>query len=209
MTENVYFLTKPLLDNMANQYLTEDELEKMMDDDFIERAKGLGPISWEWYARSLKHAADILHDRYKLACNEANLNLGGRMNVPEEEPYERDLRLSFVYYLLMGLAIENLVKGIIMVKHPEYLKDSTQIKCIGTHNTFKLLNENKIDGFIIDKDILIALSKSVKWMSKYPVSLRRVDFDWGCDWVNPEDIDKLYKKLYKKLNEEKLSQGER
>ena len=40
-------------------------------------------------------------------------------------------------------------------------------------------------------------------MSKYPVSLKRKNFDWGCDWVDPEAVDKLYKNLHERLDEEK------
>jgi hypothetical protein len=78
---------------MEKWILTADELNDMMDDDFIERARGLGPASWESYAKSLKYAADIIYERYKSAYVESCSNdLGGRMDLPAEEPYERDLQ---------------------------------------------------------------------------------------------------------------------
>ena len=134
---------------MEKWILTADELNDMMDDDFVERARGLGPISWESYAKSLKYAADIIIERYRSAVVESSHNFGGRMNVPAEEPYERDLRLISTYYLLMGLSIENLAKGIVVIRHPEYLKKNTELdkKLIGTHNTNWLLNNNNIYGF--------------------------------------------------------------
>jgi hypothetical protein len=154
-----------------------------------QRAKGLGPMSWERYAISLKYAADVLLEKYKPAIKELS-SVGRRMDVPEEEWFERDVRLIHTYYLLMGLSIENLVKGIIMTSHPEYLKNnaSSLKEHIGTHNTNWLLKSNNIYGFTDYEDILECLSKCVLWMSKYPVSLKRKDFDWGCDWVDPDAV---------------------
>jgi hypothetical protein len=131
--------------------------------------------------------------------------MGGRMDVPEEEWFERDVHLIHTYYLLMGLSVENLVKGIIMIRHPEYLRNNTELiqDRIGNHNTNWLLKSNNIYGFTDNEDILECLSKCVIWMSKYPVSLTREKYDWGCDWVDPEAVDKLYKTLYERLAEEK------
>jgi len=98
---------------MTEWPLTPEELEKMIDDDFIERAKGMGPMGWEGYAKYLKYAADVILERYKPAIKELSSQEGGRMDVPEEEWFERDVHLIYTYYLLMGLSIENLVKGII------------------------------------------------------------------------------------------------
>ena len=172
---------------------------------FIERAKGMGPMGWEGYAKYLKYAADVILERYKPAIKELSSQEGGRMDVPEEEWFERDVHLIYTYYLLMGLSIENLVKGIIMIRHPEYLRNNTELikERMGTHNTIWLLNSNNIYGFTDYENILDALSKCVIWMSKYPVSLKRKNFDWGCDWVDPEAVDKLYKNLHERLDEEK------
>jgi len=190
---------------MTEWPLTPEELEKMIDDDFIERAKGMDLMGWEGYAKSLKYAADVILERYKPAIKELSSQEGGRMDVPEEEWFERDVHLIYTYYLLMGLSIENLVKGIIMIRHPEYLRNNTELinERMGTHNTIWLLNSNNIYGFTDYENILDALSKCVIWMSKYPVSLKRKNFDWGCDWVDPEAIDKLYKNLHERLDEEK------
>jgi len=190
---------------MTEWPLTPEELEKMIDDDFIERAKGMGPMGWEGYAKYLKYAADVILERYKHAIKELSSQEGGRMDVPEEEWFERDVHLIYTYYLLMGLSIENLVKGIIMIRHPEYLRNNTELikERMGTHNTIWLLNSNNIYGFTDYENILDALSKCVIWMSKYPVSLKRKNFDWGCDWVDPEAVDKLYKNLHERLDEEK------
>jgi len=195
---------RPSFDNMAELSLTSEELEKMLDADFIERARGLGPMSWERYAISLKYAADIILERYKPAIKEY-AKMGRGMDLPEEEWFERDVRLIHTYYLLMGLSIENLVKGIIMIRHQEYLKNDNELlkERIGTHNTNWLLKSNNIYGFTDCEYILECLSKCVLWMSKYPVSLKRENFDWGCDWVDPEAVDRLYINLHERLDEEK------
>jgi len=103
----------------------------------------------------------------------------------------------------MGLAIENLAKGIIMVIHPEYLKSNAELnkKKIRTHNVCGLLDNNDICGFEEDKELLNALSTRVIWMSRYPVPLERKNFSWETHWMNPESIDNLYKRLYDRLDE--------
>ncbi|HNY35423.1 MAG TPA: hypothetical protein PKK68_12250 [Methanothrix soehngenii] len=79
---------------MTEQTLLNDEdIEKMLDDDFVMMAKGLGPNSWKWHANSLKNAADVVLDRYRPAIAKLSSITGGRMDVPEEEWYERDARL--------------------------------------------------------------------------------------------------------------------
>jgi hypothetical protein len=120
--------------------LNDEEIEKMIDNEFIERARGLGSTSWKYYAKLLKHAADVLLERYKPAIKELSSLKSRRMNVPEEEWFERDMRLISVYYLLMGLSIENLAKGIVMVRHPEYLKNNTELikERIKTHDINRL-----------------------------------------------------------------------
>jgi len=182
---------------------SDEEIEKMIDNEFMERARGLAPTSWKWYAKLLKHAADVLLERYKPAIKELSSQKSGRMNVPEEEWFERDIRLISAYYLLMGLSIENLAKGIVMVRHPDYLKNYIELKKrIGTHNINGLLKSNNIYGFADDEEILNALSKCVLWASKYPVPFKREEFDWGCDWMDPDAIERLYNKLYERLEEE-------
>jgi hypothetical protein len=90
-----------------------------------------------------------------------------------------------------------------MIGHPEYLKNNTELDKIGTHDTNRLLRDSNICGFEDDAEILNALSKCVLWMSKYPVSLKREKFEWGCDWLDPEAVDKLYNELYEVMDEEK------
>ena len=183
--------------------LTDEEFEKMLDDDFVKNALGTGPRSWKWHARSLKNAADVVLDRYRLAITELGSIKGGRMNRPEEEWYERDARLISAYYLLMGLAIENLAKGIIMAMHPEYLMNNMVLNKdkIRDHRVYFLLKNNNISGFENDEALLNALETWVLWMSRYPVPFKRKDFSWGLDWMNPVDIDNLYKRLYDMLDD--------
>lgn len=183
--------------------LTDEEFERMLDDDFVMNALGTGPTSWKWHARSLKNAADVVLDRYRPAITKLSSMMGGRMNVPEEEWYERDARLISAYYLLVGLAIENLAKGIIMAMHPEYLKNNMEInkEKLRTHDVYYLLETNNICGFDKDKALLNALTTCVVWMSRYPLPFKRENFSWGSNWMDPVDIENLYKRLYDKLDD--------
>ncbi len=57
-----------------------------------------------------------------------------------------DTELMKIYYMLMGYSIENRIKGIIMVNHPEYLTEEG-LKKIGRHDIRQFV-EGKWDNGI-------------------------------------------------------------
>lgn len=181
--------------------LTEEELEKMTVDEFKERAQGRGPFSWENYAELLKKAADIILKVYTPVYEKIRDRPNPYYAMDVEYGPEDDLHLVEIYYLLIGLSIENLIKGIIMTKHPEY-----NLEKIKTHKTLELLRENHISGFEKFKTILDELSNQVIWKSKYPVPipLDPEIISYNLNLVKPNDANELYEKLHKKLKQEKM-----
>jgi len=183
--------------------LTEDDIKKMMEDDFKNGALCIGPSSWERYARLLKRAADIIFEVYKVPydrlCSrqypyyEMDVDLGQD---------DEDIHLKEIYYLLLGYSIENLAKAIIMIKHPGNLTEEGLTK-INKHETYDLLNENGITEFREYGAILKVLAEYTKWKGRYPVPLKQEYFSWSLDIFDPKDANNLYEKLYRRLNLEK------
>jgi len=183
--------------------LKEEDIKKMIEDDFKKGALSIGPSSWERYAKLLKRAADIIYEVYKVPytklCSrqypyhEMNVELG-----QEDE----DIHLKEIYYLLLGYSIENLVKAIIMINHPEYLTKTGLFK-IDKHETYDLLNENGITEFREYDDILKILAEYTKWKGRYPVPLKQEYFSWSLDIFDPKDANDLYERLSSRLNVEK------
>lgn len=183
--------------------LTEDDIRKMIEDDFKKGALCIGPSSWERYAKLLKRAADITYDAYKVPYDKLCSLPNPYYGIDEElELGDEDIHLIEIYYLLMGFSIENLVKAIIMMKHPENL-DGEVLTKIDKHETFDLLNENGITEFKEYDAILVELAEYVKWKGRYPVPLRQEYFSWSLDTLNPKDVNSLYEKIFRRLNLEK------
>jgi hypothetical protein len=183
--------------------LTEDDIKEMIEDDFKKGALCIGPSSWERYAKLLKRAADIIFDVYKVPydklCSLPNPYYEIDVELGQDD---EDIHLKEIYYLLIGFSIENLVKAIIMIRHPENLTEEGLTK-IDKHETFDLLNENGITEFREYGAILKLLTEYVKWKGRYPVPLKQEYFSWSLDTLDPKDANSLYEKLYKRLNLEK------
>ena len=183
--------------------LTEDDIKEMIEDDFKKGALCIGPSSWERYAKLLKRAADIIFDVYKVPydklCSLPNPYYEIDVELGQDD---EDIHLKEIYYLLIGFSIENLVKAIIMIRHPENLTEEGLTK-IDKHETFDLLNENGITEFREYGAILKLLTEYVKWKGRYPVPLKQEYFSWSLDTLDPKDANSLYEKLYKRRNLEK------
>lgn len=139
------------------------------------------PISWKFHAYKFKHAADHLYEMYYAAnhriiekmiadIKENPTSNQSRTLEGQELRDFYDSSLIGIYFLLMGYALENLVKAICMIVHPEYFTPN-KLTGIKTHNLRELCTRCSID---LDKDELILLDKLseyVEWMGKYPIPL--------------------------------------
>jgi hypothetical protein len=183
--------------------LTEDDIKKMMEEDFKKGALCIGPSSWERYARLLKRAADIIFEVYKVPYDKlcSRQYPYYEMNVDFGQDDE-DIHLKEIYYMLLGYSIENLVKAIIMITHRENLTEEGLSK-INKHETYDLLNENGITEFREYDAILKVMAEYTKWKGRYPVPLKQEYFSWSLDMFDPKDANNLYEKLYRRLNLEK------
>jgi hypothetical protein len=141
------------------------------------------PGSWRRKATALKRAADHLYERYELGCTrylnrfsdeEGGTGTTSTWDTASEEELGEDIaNMSLIteYSLLMGYAIENLLKGILMADHPDYFKPGQKITDIRSHNLSALC---KRCGFVVsdaEAKSLMKLTEYIEWLGKYPVPL--------------------------------------
>jgi hypothetical protein len=193
---------------------------------------GLWPLSWTISARNLKRAADKLFEIYYNASmrdlsREINLakealigkNDSTSMELEGEELDDfNDEQMISVYFFLIGLALENLIKGILLTLNPTYLSDTKLSNEIKTHNLLYLYNKCGLSLRNNDKTILIKLSRYILWLGRYPIplsidSMLPIKEDDGvviqrgeshADILRTQEaIEDLYRRLMMKLNEAK------
>jgi len=180
--------------------ITEAEIEKMRLDDYEKNA--LGIFGWQDSAEKLKRAADIILDAYMDTRTESSLKIYAEGSKDWEK--HSDIRLIEVYYLLIGLSIENWVKAIIVRYLPASLTPEQKLEKIKTHVTTDLLDAyDGMHEFKRDRDILKKLVEYVKWKGKYPVSTKEEDYNHDNISGQLENINILCNRLYKRQRRER------
>ncbi|NID11346.1 hypothetical protein [Fibrivirga algicola] len=167
-------------------------MEKSRIDRYIKRAF---PEHWFDYARELRDASLIL---WRNHSNELIVYL-----THDEGNYHRKL-YSRTYFLLMGLAIENLFKGLLISENPEYVKDGIIHRDISSGHNILFLSE-KVKSLVFsneEEEICKVLSDVIPYWGKYPIpknfkQLKSEVFmseDWFSKLLNL--YDKLEIQLY-------------
>jgi hypothetical protein len=183
------------------------------------------PISWKPQSFTLKHAADRLYELYLDANNRyierisEELDKNGRLiegsrTLEGQQLLDHwDQQLISVYFLLMGYAIENLLKAILMVQHPEYFRSDQKMVDIRSHNLVDLCRRCNLELHQEEENLLNKLTAYVEWRGKYPVPLvsdkmwgeMGPDGNWetrgeafrGCK--QQQEIDRIYIKFLNEL----------
>lgn len=178
---------------------TDEDLERFKRRDYNDSARR--QISWDSYAVLMKRAADhLLQAHLRYLNNKPPLQVVVEGGPGWEEA--NDFGLINVYYMLMGLSIENVAKGIIMVNHPEYLTEAGITK-IDRHDIRNLMIENGINEFREYDDILSQLEKYVLWMGRYPISKSYDRHEVVPDPIDLDRLNELYNIFYKRLRIER------
>jgi hypothetical protein len=141
------------------------------------------PSSWRRKAARLKYAADCLFERYEAARTrllqrfskeEGGTGITSTWATAPEAEFGKDvtdISLITEYSLLMGYALENLLKGILMAQHPEYFKPGEKITDVRSHNLLSLCKRCSLTVSAAEEDILKKLTDHTEWIGKYPVPL--------------------------------------
>jgi hypothetical protein len=178
-------------------HYSDEEMERFRKTDYEH--KGRWQINWDESANALKRAADHLLEIYQANSAERNSRPGLHITA-EGTPGWMDVydtELMKIYYMLMGYSIENRIKGIIIVNHPEYLTEEGLEK-IDRHDIRNLLKENGITEFRAYDDVFRELEKYVTWKGRYPISKYYEKHEVIDRPIDLYTVTDLYKKLYRR-----------
>ncbi len=159
--------------------------------EFFER-DGKSLYSWKRKAQSLKKAADIIWEYFI-----KYIRLGEGKDAKTRYALALvNLDIAEVSLMIYGLAIENLVKGIIISENPELIKNGKIDKRLISHNLSKLLSEVNVTLKKDEKEMILILEDHIKWKSKYPISKNSKQYT--ITGLKPKFkiiIDRIYNKL--------------
>ncbi len=203
------------------------EIEDLINENIRTKQFEWGaklPMSWWFTSLGLKHAADRLYDLYYEAherdhrrsleeVRSGKMREGSRRLEGKELEDSWDGMLIRPYRLLVGYAVENLLKGILMVQHPENLKPSGHVTGIKGHDLVSICSCCGIALTQEESDLLRKLTRSIVWQGKYPVPLDRNhmpprkqrDGTWESEWEayhgrqQQQEVDRLYARLLARL----------
>ena len=149
----------------------------MADDEWFRSLSG-EPSLWKWQAKGLIQSADVLRAEYTQHWTVAG--------TPPINGSDEEIRLWFVQrsaVLLYGIAIENLLKGLRVVRLKEAGRQPVQITKwkglqlqLGGHDLEELANAAKIDLTSQEQFLLRDVSEVVLWSGRYHLPLRSNDF---------------------------------
>ncbi|MBN2561439.1 MAG: hypothetical protein JXQ75_10975 [Phycisphaerae bacterium] len=185
----------------------------------------LDPLSWKRKAARLKYAADRLFDLYEASRTRYLERFTGAAEAgtgpvaawhaaPESELGKEiaDISLLTEYCLLMGYAVENLLKGLLMATHPEYFKPDAKMTVIRSHNLIRLCQRCSLTLTPDEQDLLGRLTEHIEWVAKYPVPLdisgmyprKRPDGTWDgpLDRFARDKTKYIAESFYGKLRDE-------
>jgi len=160
------------------------------------------PLTWRLTAESLAQAARVLLPSIE---EHMRATLAG-------EPLSGEPPLTGVYMLLIGLAVENLVKGLLVARHDGPTSDGKLAKDLKSHQLLDLLKRARIR---LDDDqsyLVQRLEAFVVWAGRYPVPGKLDDYLPRCHesggWgpltgyysSDPVRVDKLIALLVSELN---------
>jgi hypothetical protein len=166
------------------------------------------PLAWRMASDSLRRAArtllPVIENDEKVLCNQQSED-----NI--EPP------LSPVYMLLVGLAIENLVKGICVANAPNIIENDRLGRGMRTHSILDLLARAHVTVSQEDSELIERLEVFVNWAGRYPIpaklgdSLPRTNSTGGFGPLNyfssrdPELLEYLMDRLEETLNSARKS----
>jgi len=170
---------------------------------------GKMPLAWTLSAESLKRAADLVFDQAESAykrnfdstLQRTKIASSGTYTLSAEEEMDlHDTRLFNVYGLLMGYAIENLAKGVLVARDPGHISKEGQFKL--TNHDIRSLVENVLGTISNEEgDVLDLLETYVLWVGRYPIPRKWTDIDMNRCQIQryQEIIADLYIRLLSTL----------
>ena len=125
------------------------------------------PVEWRDYADELKHAADVLYEKYDAGLVVSSL--------PDGSTRSRS-HIARSYILLAGFAIENLFKALLVAQDSRHVNTGVLSKTLITHKLTGLAS--RIGGFLLTEDerLLCEMAEeAIPYWGRYPVPRKAED----------------------------------
>jgi hypothetical protein len=155
------------------------------------------PSEWLFYAEELMVAAEILWERNDGSMSSEIIGpvmKNGKNKVTESKKVSS---ISRTYFLLVGFAIENLLKGFIVFDDPSTIT-SGEVKRIKSHKITILVKEiSEIRLSEAELDICKKIEEAIPYWGRYPIPLE-------YSGITPDigvtaEIRKIIKDMYDRL----------
>lgn len=165
---------------MLNTLFRKHYFEQVADD----------PGTWWLTAWKLKRVAD-----------EIPLYDAAGLSVEREGPKDREKKFLWpIHRMLLGLAFENLIKGLLIAQGYSATDGTRLQRDFTTHKVEKLLAMLDLSSFPLnpgEQNLLKKLEVYVVWMGRYPMPLSFDEHDWP-DYGSDEAI--LEQQLWARLS---------
>ena len=171
----------------------QSEFDEYHRESWSQTAKN--PKAWLCYAENLKHAADVLRDNCWPRQKKSN-DLIAAWNDHSYGP---------VYMLISGLAVETLIKGIIISVNYNLVEKDKLSKELTVHDLVKLFRKTGLIECKGYKDLLSRLQNYVENFGRYPVTKLKQDMAKKTNTrfcrVDLDKVDRLWNRLLGKIQQ--------
>lgn len=152
------------------------------------------PYFWLVNATALYEAANAFRDKYWPAERRAR----------DTKAAYSDFYRGPVYMLLAGLALETLIKGIIVGRNPEVVGSQRLSKKLTNHNLIDLYREAGLRKIKYQNDLLLRLQNYIEIFGRYPVAKSKKDMEKMSNTrfagqADPNSINRIWKYLVPKI----------
>jgi len=171
-----------------------DNMELLDEIEFVRRGS---PSEWSNYAVELHQALDILWKQ------EANVLLIKYESFDQE--INKKTHISRTWLLLAAFSIENLLKGILISEHPEYISNGRLASNVTNHSLTNLARNINFSEYEPNEiNLLEILEEALPTWARYPIPLtvREIQKEKNLTSNIKETFAQLYAKLDRYLYEQ-------
>ncbi|MGD0171634.1 MAG: hypothetical protein ABSB81_05880 [Halobacteriota archaeon] len=157
---------------ILNEPSFEALLQKLQDYAGSFQEIGQEPLTWLIQARKLKIAADIILTQIK-----KDDVLLERIHASELSSEGTIYRLDAVYMYLAGMALENLLKGILVIRHPQLVAEDSIGPRLHQHFVDDYARELDLKLEPAQKELLGRIRLYIEWKGRYQIPKKSNGYD--------------------------------
>jgi hypothetical protein len=155
-------------------------MNSKLNSDFESKAGD--PFFWFFMAKDMYFAAKTLWGKYEEMTHVyfSGMPKESATNIkltPEQNKAKNYLRLKFPFLYLSGMAFENYLKGLLILRDPKLVGEGEINEEITSgHNLIKLFEKAGIELSSEEIHLVERIGDAVNWSSRYPVPKKAKDF---------------------------------